>query len=892
MPPPVPVAMPESRSRSEAQFFHIGILGTTESGKTCFLAALAMPRRPHPLHYKATWIPPGRRPGRELTKGREWISEAINALREGRLPKGTPPDKIHAAVRYSLTTAEKDKRYLQIIDYAGELLDETKSADEIADQLGKKLEQMDGLLVLAPYPPAGGDLSSSPKALTTLCAAFNKIRQKASTRHIPIALAISKWDLSGHLDPEGAHEDQAAHVKAFLDGTPVPPMHAGVRDDLHASAWGECAVFAISAFGATTSMDTSKPKVSEPLMSYGLEEPLVWLTRQIVLQAQDELAHRLTWLSWFNPFGALITSRKTSRFGKRLMRRSMEAKTFRSFQWKARCRLVFSLAFWLLGSELAWDSWKHSQAKNSLADISRQGELNPGLDWLKEYGNASQFRHILHSTILPLAGYGLSKDAATKLVVSHYDDQENHLYEQIGKLDSQKQEEDLYKLTGEYLKYFPSGPHSSEISSLRFAIETRRDERLSGELFQHIVKSNTDQRWDEAYTLSTDYLQKHPRGSHTSQIAAIRSEIEQKRLELETENWLKIREGIFIKIMSKEIGHSERLDEVMTLADAMRAYPHAPLSGSVKNQWDALLKQLDTARKDLAGKMETEKERRRIDEMIQAKELIEAAEALADAQGRPDKSSFDDLLRTFRREMPALLKGKCETASGEGEGWQSAVKLAEEFNKPELRFIVEPLKDHINRLITEQRLKGDNYLYRLVAKHKNSEATARYLSEMPQGKMLANVLEYDAYLKEIQQPRNITIKIVQIDWSSDAKWDLSTLDYDDTRCEIKVNDQNDAWQDHECTREGSSAKYPYLASITLRSFRQIDDIKITVSLKKFVDDWGPGGHWEIPAQFKTTISPQLWWRNHGGRKELQEQTSLYDTVHFEVEGILPEPKLP
>lgn len=96
-PPPVLAAKPESPSRSGAQFFHIGILGTTESGKTCFLAALAMPRRPHPLHYKATWVPPGRRPGRELTKGREWISEAINALREGRLPKGTRPDKSRLA---------------------------------------------------------------------------------------------------------------------------------------------------------------------------------------------------------------------------------------------------------------------------------------------------------------------------------------------------------------------------------------------------------------------------------------------------------------------------------------------------------------------------------------------------------------------------------------------------------------------------------------------------------------------------------------------------------------------------------------------------------------------------------------------------------------------------
>ncbi len=887
----MPAGKPESPSRSGAQFFHIGILGTTESGKTCFLAAMAMPRHPHPLHYKATWVPPGRWPGRELTKGREWISEAVIALREGRLPKGTPRDKIHAAVRYSLTTEEKDKRWLQIIDYAGELLDETKSADEIADRLSKKLEQMDGLLVLAPYPPAGDDLSSSPKALTTLCAAFNKVRQKASTRRIPIALAISKWDLSGHLDPDGAHTDQAAHVTAFLESKPRP-MHAGVWDDLCPSAWGECRPFAISAFGATTQTDTSKPRVAEPLLSYGLEEPLVWLTRQIVLQTQEDVVQRLTWLSWFNPFAALITARKTARFRKRLMRGSTETKTFRSLQWKARRRLIFSLAFWLMGSELAWDSWKHSQAKNSLADISRPGEINPGLDWLKEYGNAAQFRHVLHSTVLPFAGYGLSKDEATRLVVSHYEKQEKHQYEQIVKLDPEKQEEDVYKLAEEYLKYFPSGPHASEISAKRFAIETKRDGRLVSELFQHIEKAHAEKRWDEAYKLSTEYLQKHPRGSHTSQIAAIRGEIEQKRLELETENWLKTRDAMFTKIMFKEIGHSERQDEVMALADEMRAYHYVPLSGPVKNQWDALLKQLDSARKDLAGKMETEKERRRIADMIQAKELIEAAEALADAQERPDKASFDDLLRTFQRELPNLLREKCEKESGEGEGWQNAVKLAEEFNKPELRLIIESLKEDIGKLTTDQRIKGDKYLYGLVAKHKNSDATARYLNEMPQGKMRVAVLEYDAYLKEIQQPRDITIKLVQIDWSSDARWDLYTLDDDDTRCELKVNDQNDAWQDNECTRDGTSKKAPYLARVTLHSLRQIDDIQITVSLKKYVDDWGPGGHWETPAQFKTTISPQLWLRNHSDKLELQEQTSLYDSLHFEVEGILAEPKLP
>src|SRR5688572_20789842 len=93
--------------QSPAPVRRIVLYGRPTSGKTCFLAAQAMPRIPHPLGYSCVWVgdtqtistPAGKREdwdpndpavGRYL--GREWLQGAIDALNNHDVPRATPSD--------------------------------------------------------------------------------------------------------------------------------------------------------------------------------------------------------------------------------------------------------------------------------------------------------------------------------------------------------------------------------------------------------------------------------------------------------------------------------------------------------------------------------------------------------------------------------------------------------------------------------------------------------------------------------------------------------------------------------------------------------------------------------------------------------------------------------
>lgn len=316
----------------------IVLYGRPASGKTCFLAALAMPRLPHPLGYSCIWVcdsqtvstPAGNREdwdpkdpavGRYL--GREWLQRAIDSLNNNDVPRANPNDATPYRLLFDITQPDGRMTRLEMIDYSGELVDPNLSEDVLARQLLAHLEEADGILVLAEAPMAGTSadqmqLVMQHRELQILQQALMLVaakRRKGRAEPIPVAMLLNKWDRFSQMkeyDPATA----AVEADTFMDRVPPVPQKVlyNVLRAVAGSADGESfsAKFPVSAFGKTRKgtrhepngliREVEAPQTLTPLQSYGLEDPLVWVCQKAdTLQMRElkaNVAGLATWKVW------------------------------------------------------------------------------------------------------------------------------------------------------------------------------------------------------------------------------------------------------------------------------------------------------------------------------------------------------------------------------------------------------------------------------------------------------------------------------------------------------------------------------------------------------------------------------------------------------------------
>ena len=269
--------------------FQFALYGRAGTGKTSFLAAMAMPHASRD-GVACTWRcaavdvprPPGPEdewaagdPAVAAYRGAEWLREAIGAFDAGGVLKSNRDDTPALRLRFDLKDGGVEYP-VEVIDYSGELIDPETSAEEIAASLRKHLLECDGLLVLAEAPRPGAAVGSAD-GLLRLQQAFAVLSGGAGRPGLPadtgVAMVVNKWDRRG---------TAAGSVEEFLDG-PDGAAHRGLRDALRTADPTGFRAFAASAFGRSLTDDDApaeRPTTERPLPSFGLEEPFLWAARR------------------------------------------------------------------------------------------------------------------------------------------------------------------------------------------------------------------------------------------------------------------------------------------------------------------------------------------------------------------------------------------------------------------------------------------------------------------------------------------------------------------------------------------------------------------------------------------------------------------------------------
>jgi hypothetical protein len=295
---------------SNTHIYQVITYGRPSSGKTCLLAALAMPRGVHPEGYDAIWVrdestiprPAGKPetwdqkdPAVTRFLGRERLPMAIREIESGKLPPATAID-VPFRFLFDLTTPDGCIRRVEMVDYSGELVNADITEGDFAKQLIKHMETSDAILVLAEATGSDEQADRVRRDLHKLreaLALVSEKRRRSRSDPFPIGLVYDKWDRYSRMEKFSSAEAQL-ELTEFLAQKPPPP-HVTLRNVLRAVAGDEryFREFVASAFGKAkkVSIQTANgireqemPVSVSPLQSYGLEDPFIEVCR-----AADEL---------------------------------------------------------------------------------------------------------------------------------------------------------------------------------------------------------------------------------------------------------------------------------------------------------------------------------------------------------------------------------------------------------------------------------------------------------------------------------------------------------------------------------------------------------------------------------------------------------------------------
>ncbi len=299
-----------------ARVLRFALYGPANAGKTCILAALAMPHAatpglsavwrgsasdtPRPEGPEESWSPDD--PAVARYRGAVWLRESIRALDAGTNP---PPNPNREPFRFRFDFRAEGFEYpVELFDYSGELLDPNVSADRLSARLRDHLRGCDGLLVLA-EAPRPDEPTARAGELHELTMAFALLRDEGNAGlagDVAIALVVNKWDRRGD-------RADAATLDAFL-AEDRAESHRRLRDALRTRNPDNFGIFATSAFGKSdAAAPGDRPPAERPLPSFGLEEPFLWAARRTLAQSADrELAavraesDRFRWWKILQPF--------------------------------------------------------------------------------------------------------------------------------------------------------------------------------------------------------------------------------------------------------------------------------------------------------------------------------------------------------------------------------------------------------------------------------------------------------------------------------------------------------------------------------------------------------------------------------------------------------------
>jgi|GEM_PF-6883088 len=440
--------------------YRIGVIGFTGSGKTALLCALAMPKMLEETEQAVIWERPTvpsdqKKPddpaSTRIEEGRKWLEAAMDSLEKGDIPPANPPTQPDMTFRYIFTDPKRPKKQVELIDYAGELLDSTQLGESSAKKLFSKLKEMDAWLVLAPvsYPNAAEDGQLWHK-LTRLQETFAQLHNLCGQIDIPVALLCNMWDRQRSLECRKT-EIERQKLEDFLSQT---PSHRNLCNAIRGMVGdANVMVFPVSALGdcerrvVAPEREIERPRAAMPLRPFGLTEPFMWaIDRHDAIQQQEAV--------W---------------------RKEIRYKHFRNF---SRGAAVLFIAW--VGSCYYWDK----QILNTLKNVqAEQAELQEAEKWLAGDEVVSELAGNFRVFLENIPTWPLSVEESRKWLVNLRTRPEERLWEQAKQGNNTS--------LNDYLRRFPNGKFHAEAENLHATIQEKQDtQRLLEEIREQMRSRN------------------------------------------------------------------------------------------------------------------------------------------------------------------------------------------------------------------------------------------------------------------------------------------------------------------------------------------------------------------------------------------------------------------
>ena len=718
-------------ARPDARYYRFGLCGLTAGGKTCILAALALPRVAHLDGLTATLLPVSKNAAQHLKDGWKWVNDAREALQHERLPEPNP-HKGRLTLRYKFTDGRAREAFVELVDYSGELLDSRLSQSELAEQLRRYLGEVNGFLFIAEHPKPGensGELAGYLLHLKeALAAQREEARGRSSKPSAPIAFLVNKWDRSGPLvRAADTHAEESRRLDAFLKTEPPPP-HAGLFAELRAASSGGCHPFPVSAFGEAVREPGEKPgefverpaRVAPELPSFGLEEPFLWLIGERDRRDVEELAaaSRNPEL-WWNPWTAIHCWRNARRIAARMSAASPEVPRLRHVrrQLSACFAVQFALLLLLwLGVELSTDTIGLRRARAAMANPADGQGWNQAEAWFTRYSEDRPWRHVLHRKIF------LSPAAAAAELQSERSKRDEETWAAVA---TSADEASRGALARDYLNTLPQGTHRSAALLVLEDIKTRQSrDRLRAQL-----------------------------QALTSRLDGIAEEVKQAE---------KNPEPVFKPA-------AEKLQQLSR--DAQNVSGIEVADDALAKQWQSIVAGVGALDANIAGRVASGELRKTYFALIERNEWEKAGRHLAGLSS----TDFTDLRAHFSTNVLPQVDARVRYILGNGAAWREGLAFLEGFQSAQLRPLLP--KDAGKQFAALERQineAGDRWLYEKCTSVGGPGPFADYLAKAPLNSMRVVAEEWLRFFGLRENKNTYRVGVVKIAWGAKAK-DSHTL---------------------------------------------------------------------------------------------------------------------
>ncbi len=826
--------MNHNKSKKPKKVYRLAVYGLSASGKTCVLAALAMPRHSHPLGHTCTWRPievpvtKGKKNQPDehavtLQRNKEWMEQATRNLSQGDVPPPNPTGEEHFMFDYDFTIATHQSFWIELVDYSGELINPTLSSSEIAQNLRHRAE-MDGILVLAeaPYRDMLGHHQGSQKTrdrqahkdLYDLRQSFTLLRgekQEGAALDVPVALLVNKWDRYSQIDFHSP-ADEHHKLEDFLNSSPSPP-HRGLRDVLHSSVTeGNFKEFPVSALGPSQFLRLENGEVVErplqtvPLQSFGLEDAFIWIAQRrdaIDLQRYQNLA--------------LKNLRRCKQEGAELLNRfpvgSEETKQVKAVLWQCQRTETFRwigtgvfIGVMWLGVEATMDFIQYRQHSVTSTNPQANDEsLKRAEDWLLSYVKAPYFRHVVSYRTF------LSRDQSQQMLTELQLRREKVLWEIITKAQAISLQTAIAPAT-EYLQYYPYGPHALEA----------RDLKLRG-----------------------DFQQKQQENEVAFHEVASR--------------------------VQENMQDPEKLNQLLTELRKLPKHLHAETE-ELRNQRVALEQQLSTQVVQVAKQRDWEQFVTGYQNNMQSGNFLEAAQSL---NNRPADDQVTPLKDTFRTTVVQGIVEKV-TQNLKDNRLDEANQLLKSYAQfpPDLQSVEGQVK--MAELQRQVLGRQDQDLYEAAKKYRDVEHFDKYLQYAPLKTMASQVEDYKKYLGKIDPNATVNFQLaLKIEW----------ITISGSEIHVSVS-----WEGHSVIDENKlTAKTNSATGIMLSgslSAKPSDKVAITVKIDNIGWVYDDKYNWSGTAEIPELASGKVWSLLSGNND------TKVATAYLVLDGYPSPPELP